>query len=289
MIYAVYRHRRARMKPAVYLAGFFWLLSGGNALAHQDLLLAVHPYLPFEEILIRFTPLANYIEESTNLTVEIRVGVDYESHMLAIAEGEADLAFIGPSTYLNMTKLYGTRPIICQIETLGEPSFHGHFVVVADSPLNDLSLLAGKQLAFTDRFSTMYEVPVAMMLKAGIPRSGLDNIIFMGGHKDVALGVLAGDFSAGVIKDEVFIEFQSRGLKSLAETPTIPEHLFVASQDLHVSHLTELRAIFLELNDHERGREILRMLKPSCTGTREAEDSVFDSLREFLAIIEEPE
>ena len=259
----------------------------GPAHGHETIVLGIHPYQPDKNLQEMFAPLADHLALATGLSVEIRVGSNYEEHIHAIGVGLVDLAFMGPAGYVNLTLLFGDHPILGKIVTNGEPVFRGHIVVPENSPLTSLEELAGQRLAFVDRYSTMYLVPYAMMKQAGLTQEDLSGLSFLGSHPNVALGVLAGDFVAGAVKAEVFLEFANRGLRSLSPTMEIPEHVFVASDSLDAEHQTEIWTALMELNSTEIGVRILQSIKPSITGVIAGEDADYDQLRGLLKFLDE--
>ncbi len=285
-------HHRASLPTRVWclrlllLAGILQVVSG-SALGADRIVLGVHPYQPDYVLQDLFRPLADYLQQTTGLPVEIRVGSNYEDHVHAIVTGEVDLALIGPAGYVNLSSLYPGVPLLGQIVTNGEPVFTGYIVVAADSPLTSLPDVAGHRLAFVDRFSTMYLVPYAMLRQAGLTRSSLSGQAFLGSHYNVALGVLAGDFDAGAIKAEVFDKFADRGLRSLAETMLIPEHVFVAGRGLSPEMETLIRQALQDLGSTADGVAILHSIKPSITAVAPARDADFDPLRALLRFLDE--
>src|SRR3989344_9467952 len=99
-------------------AAFFFLLTlspntfSGNVPAKEPLILAVHPYLPVKEIVTRFTPLADYLGNEIGRPVSVRVGSDYQEHIVYVGKDEADIAFMGPAPYVTMLANYGKKPIL---------------------------------------------------------------------------------------------------------------------------------------------------------------------------------
>ena len=283
--------RILRHVPVPALSGLLFLgalqLGPCPAHGHETFILGIHPYQPDKDLREMFAPLADRLTQAMGHSVEIRVGSNYEEHIHATGTGLVDLAFIGPAGYVNLTHLFGEQRILGKIVTNGEPVFRGHIVVLENSPITALEELAGQRLAFVDRYSTMYLVPYAMMKQAGLTQEDLSGLSFLGSHHNVALGVLAGDFVAGAVKEEVFLKFADRGLRSLAPTMEIPEHVFVASDSLDTEHLTAARSVLLELDSTEIGVRILQGIKPSITGVVAAEDADFDQLRALLKFLDE--
>jgi phosphonate transport system substrate-binding protein len=146
----------------------------------------------------------------------------------------------------------------------------------------------GKSFAFGDPDSTMsHLVPRYMLLEAGIDVEDLSHYDFLASHHNVALGVLVGEFLAGAVKEEVFYEYEERGLKALAWTPELSEHLFVASRKLPAETVEDLREALLGLADEPGGDEVMNSIKLGVTAFVPAADIDYDNLREILRVIKE--
>jgi len=251
------------------------------------LILAVHPYLPASEIHRRFAPLAGHLGRALGRAVNVRVGQDYEQHIAAIGQDEVDIAFLGPVSYVRMVDRYGRKPLLARFQIGDDPHLYGVIAVRRDSPLQRLEDLKGRRFAFGDPESTMsHIVPRHMLGQAGVPIDALGHHRFLGSHRNVALGVLAGDFDAGAMKREVYDEFPRSGLRALAISPPSPDHLFVTRADLPAQDVARLRQAMLGLRDDPAGREMLKRLHPGLTALVAAQDSDYDGLRAMVRAVD---
>lgn len=256
---------------------------GGMSAEPARLRLGVHPYLPELYIKKRFTPLVEYLTGVLGIPVELSVSADYRSHIQRIANGDLDLAYMGPAPYVKLVSEFGPRPLIARQAVFGEPHFNGVIFVREGSRVTSLKDLKGKRFAFGDPSSTMaHLVPRSMLLEAGIGLDALGGYEFVGSHQDVALAVLRGKADAGAVKQEVYARYRHRGLRSVALTPQISEHLFVASARLSPAMVARLQDEFLALDKSTAGREALRAIKPSVTAMVPVVDADYDSLRRLL-------
>jgi phosphonate transport system substrate-binding protein len=260
-----------------------WMLSSAVS---ADLVLGVHPYLEPGNLKKRFQPLAEYLSSELETTVEVRVAQDYQSHIEAIGNDEIDIAYLGPSIYVKVTDDYGEKPILARIENAGQSTFNGYIVIRADSNLQQLSDLKGKFFAFGDKNSTMSSlVPQAMLLEQGITLDKLSGYQFYKGHKNVALAVLAGDADAGAVKEEVFHNLRNKGLKALARSPDISEHLFITRSNMDISMIHRIRHLLLRLRSPEEVKSLLQPIKPGLTGMTPASDIDYDNLRKLMKLL----
>jgi phosphonate transport system substrate-binding protein len=258
-----------------------WCLAlPASAATPEPLILAVHPYLPNAEIVARFTPLANYLAHETGRPVKVRVGRDYAEHIDAIGGDSVDIAYMGPVSYVKLVAKYGKKSLLARQEVNHQPYLRGVIFVRQDSSLHTLADLKGKRFAYGDPDSTMsHVIPMRMLEQAGVPEKALARHQFLGAHKNVALAVLAGDFDAGAVKEEVFQELAPKGLRSLATSPPVADHVFVTSAKVPAALVETLRHALLQLKSTPDGKLILTAIHPSMTALLPAMDTDYDSLR----------
>jgi len=251
----------------------------------KKLILAVHPYLPKNEIIARFKPLADYISRSVGREVQVRIGRDYEEHIDAIGTDSVDIAYMGPVPYVKLVGEYGSKPLLARQVIDGQPFLKGEIIVRQDSPLQSLSELKGKRFIFTDPDSTMGSViPQKMLAKSSVTLASLAGYKFVEGHDNVALAVLAGDFDAGAIKEETFQQYETKGLRALVHLPPVYDHVFVTSAKLPAELVDTLRSLLLKLNDTPEGRSIMASIHPHMTALVAPKDSEYDSLRGVMGL-----
>jgi phosphonate transport system substrate-binding protein len=192
----------------------------------------------------------------------VKVSESYKSHIERVGEERIDLAYLGPASFVKTIDTYGEKTLLARLEVNGTPVYHGMIIARQDSPIATLDDLTGKSFAFGDPNSTMsHLVPQSMLMEAGV---GIDTLktAFLGSHNNVALGVLGGYYDAGGVKEGVYYKYRERGLKLLATSPPIAEHLFVVRKNLPQATVDILRQSMFELKE----KDILISIKKSVTG-----------------------
>ena len=256
---------------------------GNQSLAAKTLILSIHPYKSATQLLTAYTPLAEYLGNEIGTPVQIQIAPDYATHVQRIGKNEVDLAYMGPASYVELVDEYGKKPIIARQYINGIPTFRGKLIARKDSPINSLADLNNKRFAFGDKGSTMsHLVPNYMLINAHIR---LKATSFLGSHDNVALGVLTGDYDAGAVKEEVFDKYAPRGLKAIATTPALSEHLFVARSNMDNTMYEKLCQAFYSLKDKPDGIRIMQSIKPGITSFGNATDHDYDNLRKILDVL----
>lgn len=283
----MYPALRILIESAVALA----LLVVGLALpvaAQEPLKFSVYPYLSSTELVNRFLPFTKYLGQQVGRPVQLEIGTSYDTHIDRVGSGGVDLAFMGPASYVKFSAKYGTRPILAAFATQEGKFYHGHIMVRKDSPINSLAELKGKRFVFGDPVSTMsHYVPRHMLLKAGVDVKAFSQVTFLANQENIALGILAGTFDAGAVKEEIFKAYEARGLRSLARSAPITDHLFIASNTLPEETVRALREACLRLSASAEGRQIITGLRKDLTTLAPGEDSDFDVLRTIVRELKE--
>lgn len=250
----------------------------------EPLILGVHPYLSASEIINRFSPLSKLLAVALDRPVTVSVSPDYENHIKRIANGSVDIAYIGPAAYVTLTHDHGPQTLLARLSVSGAPQFYGYIVVRTDSPLSSVGDLKGKRFAFGDEQSTMsHHVPHAMLMEAHVNKQDMEHHAFVGSHENVALSVLAGAFDAGGVKEEVFHAYRDKGLRALAKSPPVSEHLFITPKRLSGKEVGLVRETLLSLATTDQGLEALKAIKRTADALVAVSDSDYDPLRKMLA------
>lgn len=253
------------------------------AMANRPLTLGVHPYLPSDELKQRFTPLIQYLSLKLNAPIVLKISKNYETHLENAGNNHYDIAYLGPSSYVELVTKYGAYPLLARLAVDNKPFFHGYIITRQDSSIERLEQLKGKRFAFGSPHSTMsYLVPRRMLIDAGVRLEDLADHKFLGNHRNVALGVLLGEFDAGAVKEEVYLKMKARGLRQITATPLISEHLFVAKQGMEEARVEQIRNIFLNLKSDPSADVIFGSIKQGLTGFVPVSDADYDTLRKIM-------
>ncbi len=259
-----------------------------TAFPGEELVLGIHPFKHTTDLLSSFSPLTEYLSNAIGQSIRIEIARDYQSHIKAVGENRMDIAYLGPVLYVSLLEEYGPRPILAQLEVNKNNTFRGVIIINKNSKLNKLADLEGKQFAFGDPNSTMsHIVPQVMLHEAGVEKKELAEFEHLPNHAAVALGVLSGMYDAGAIKENIFNKYKSRGLKALAWTPRICEHVFVTRTDLPKTTVTKIQVAINKLTADTYGSLILHAIKPTVTALRTDKGCNFNNLRTMLRTLNE--
>jgi phosphonate transport system substrate-binding protein len=250
----------------------------------KELIFGIHPYLHATTLVERFTPLTEYIGEKMGNKIHIRVATSYQDHNDAIRQGNVDFAFMGPASYVKLTETKNNYSLIGRLSFSKKSTFRGVIFSRKDTHLNSLEQLRGKKFAFGDPNSTLStRVPQRILADAGISLSDLKNFSHLKNHHNVVLAVLLGKYDAGAVKEEIFREYESRGLKALKWTPDIPSHPFIASATMTVEQIQKLQNLMQNIHQQPNAENILHKVKKGTIAIIPAHIDEYAELRKLIS------
>lgn len=280
----------------IILFGFFGLLyfftTGGigdnkavQTIEKHELIFGVHPYLEEKSLTGKFQPLVDYLGQALNKKITLQISPSYTEHLKRVGNDYYDIAYIGPTTYIEMVEVYGKKTILASMTTYNLPYFNGIIFVLSGSSIYTLEGLKGKSFAFGKPTSTMSSViPTIMLDEEGVKLADLNAYKYLKNHEDVVSHVLAGEYDAGAVKEAVFDKYKNKGLRQLARSHHISEHVFIASNTMTIKTKQQIENLLLTITETQKGKQILFKIKPKSRSLKSTKDYNFNSLRDYLKV-----
>lgn len=271
------------MRPIILLAlGLTLAFSAGAQ--ERPLVIGFMPYLNVEDLIRKYSPLAGHLSRELGREVEIRVARNYAEHIRLVGEDRIDIAFLGGSPYVVIGEEYGNKPLLVRYEFEGKPTFTSVIFVRTNDQAQRLADLRGRKMAFGNANSTLSsQVPLYMLMEAGVMPEDLARYAHLRNHENVLLGVEFGDFDAGAVAEEVFREKRGDRLRVLARSPEISTHVFVTRADMPERQRASIRRALLDLRRGDgEGERVLGAISDKLTGFVAVEDGDYDLLRTIL-------
>jgi len=202
-------------------------------------------------------PLRAYLEHCLRRPVELVVGSSYVATGEALRCGAVDLAYLGPVTYILQSRSAGLEPFARPTHggSIG-PTFRAVIIVPADSSVENLGQLRGREIAMGDLVSTSGTwVPRHMLLAAGLKSETDYWRRNLGSHDAVATAVAERRVAAGSLSLAIYHRLLAEGsldasmVRILAESPPIPEYMWTFREGLPSGLREDLRRAFVDLRD----------------------------------------
>jgi phosphonate transport system substrate-binding protein len=176
---------------------------------------------------VKYQPLIDYLSEHTPWRFELNLGSSYEQTISRLCEGEVQVAYLGPFSYLRAHELCASARPVVRLNTAGAESYYSYIMVRQESRIDKLSELRGARFAFGTRQSTSsHLVPRLMLLEAGIVAGADLSCHYYDHHERAARAVLMGEAEACGVRDLTGDQFRGRGLRILARSEPIPNFPF---------------------------------------------------------------
>ena len=230
-------------------------------------------------------PLQVYLEKSLGKKIELIVTTDYSSMIEAMRHGRIDLAYFGPLSYVLAKQKSEIEPFAAIIQK-GSTTYQSVIVVNTSAGINQISEIAGKNVAFGDMASTSsHLIPKSMLAQNGLLAGKDYKENFVGAHDAVAIAVQNGHAQAGGLSKPIFETMVDRGLiksdkvKVLAESKPFPQYPWTMRSNLKPELKERIRVVFLEIKDPE----VLKSFKADGFGP--VTDRDYDSVRDLGKIL----
>lgn len=205
------------------------------------------PYLSMRDMMTQAVPLLRFLQKQTGVK-EVRLVSNrnsYASILDALARGNIDFAWVGPTAYLNRRDQDHLMPVAKA--KFGEATaYRGVFIAPAKGKVQGLEDIKGSSIAFVDPESASgYIYPLYLLKEIGVDPHKHSKVYFLKNHDNVLRAVLEGKVDSGVCLEETLKKLNKAQLDRiiiLGKTNEIPSDVIVCRQDCPIN----LREKFLE-------------------------------------------
>ena len=144
-----------------------------------------------------YRPVAQYLAQKLGRPVELRTVDTWEGLAKSLANGETDIALLGPWGYVLANNEAGAQ-VISTILYDGKPEYYAIMVTHPDSGIKTVADLKGKTFAFGDKGSTSgYLIPLHFFMQQGIDPEEYFSKVLYTKHQAIETQVTAGQLDAG--------------------------------------------------------------------------------------------
>jgi len=245
----------------------------------KKVVIAIQPTLAAGEILEKSKPLREKLQSALpEAEVEIYVPMSYAAVVEAIRFGHVHAALMGAWPAHLAVQSAGAEVVLAELrevmhgdEKKEAPYYFSNWVVLEDSPLQQMQDLQGKNVCFPSPTSSSgYVAPLGKLAELGLvskkgelpadPKTFFGEVLFGGGYQQCWTALQAGQVDVTVIAGDVPEKLYREVLgatRTLETQGPIPSHALVLSSDLAEPLRTRLVNAFLELGRPEN-REMMR-------------------------------
>ncbi|MBM5459398.1 putative selenate ABC transporter substrate-binding protein [Pseudomonas sp. P66] len=241
-------------RPLALFAGLVLSCSTYLAQAADTLRVSAIPDEAPTELLRKFKPLGEYLEQKLGMKVEFVPVSDYPAVVEALATDRLDMAWLGGFTFVQVHLKSPTATPLVQREQDAE--FTSKFIT-ANPQIKSLADLKGKTFAFGSISSTSGSLmPRYFMLKDNNikPETYFSRVAYSGAHDATAAWVQAGKVDAGVLNASVWDKLVASGkvdtnkVKVFATTPSYYDYNWTVRGSLDPALKEKIKQAFLDLD-----------------------------------------
>jgi phosphonate transport system substrate-binding protein len=185
-----------------------------------------------------YQPLADYLAQQLQRPVKLRTVDSWEGLAKSLANGETDMALMGPWGYVLANHEAGAE-VVSTILYDGKPEYYAIIVTNPQSGIKTLADLKGKSFAFGDKGSTSgYLIPRHHFMTLGInPETYFSKVLYTK-HQAIETQIVQGQLDAGADYNRNRNAMIEQGLikaeqsKIIWQSAPLPNDAFAVSKTL---------------------------------------------------------
>ncbi|MBE0471389.1 MAG: phosphate/phosphite/phosphonate ABC transporter substrate-binding protein [Methyloprofundus sp.] len=209
------------------------------------LVFAVPPYEMPSNIEQRFNPLLAFLTQQLGQPVRLHISASYEDQVKRLAEGDVDLAYMGPSSYIKSRDNFNQgKPILIAAEA----PYRAVLIVHKNSDIQSVSQLKNHSLAFGSyhSYSGHYVVRQRLRLQNVFLRD-LQFYSFLGRHERAIMSVVHRDFDAAATTEGLAHRFIELGypIRIIERSELLAPTVIVAKPGTDAALVNKIREALL--------------------------------------------
>ena len=233
-----------------------------------------------------YRPLAEHLAKRLGRAVELRTVDSWEGLAKSLANGETDLALMGPWGYVLAHHAAGAQAVSTILYD-GKPEYFAIIVTHPESGIKTLADLKGRSFAFGDKGSTSgYLIPLHHFMKQGIDPEQYFGRVLYTKHQAIETQVSAGQLDAGADYNRNRNAMIEQGLikaersRVIWQSDPLPNDAFAVSEALYRDRVLvgKLQAALAGIGDLLKTQPSL--LPPHYTGFVSRDDTFYKPIRD---------
>jgi phosphonate transport system substrate-binding protein len=205
--------------------------------------------------------LAKYMTDKIGIKSKVFLPTSYAAVVEALRSENADVAYFSGWPYLIASQKADVDLLVVE-ERNGNPFYWSQWYVPADSDIEKLADLKGREVSFTSPTSTSgYLFPVAKVIEEGGMKQGQDpkkffgEVIYAGGYQQSLMALVNGRVEAAAASNYAFDEYltdeQKKNVRVLSKQGPVPTHGIAVRSALPDEVKANIKKAFLDLNKEE--------------------------------------
>jgi phosphonate transport system substrate-binding protein len=198
-----------------------------------------------------YQPIFEAVSHMTGILFGIKVGQSYSAVVETMCNGNADIAFVGPVTYIQ-ARQRGCAELLAVAVEKGRSIYYAGLFTKANSPIRGIADIKGRRVAFGDVNSTSsFVYPMTMLMEAGLdPVRDLAEIRLTGSHANSLAALVQNQVDAAALSFDSFDKAVAQGavdpatVRVVARSGPIPYPPLIMNTKLSAQIKAALRDAF---------------------------------------------
>ncbi|MCB1772208.1 MAG: phosphate/phosphite/phosphonate ABC transporter substrate-binding protein [Gammaproteobacteria bacterium] len=248
-------------------------MSTSTASAGQVLTFGVVPQQSASKLARLWTPIAQYLGETTGLDVRFATAPDIPEFERRLARGEYDLAYMNPYHFV----VFNEKPGYHALAHASDKRIRGIIVTRKDNPITELQALDGQRLAFPAPAAFAASILTRAKL---VSLSVAFEPVYVSSHDSVYRAVAQGLFPAGggVMRTFNNVDPAIREqLRVLWTTDGFTPHAIATHPEMADTVKAQLTNALVGMAQDANGRDLLQAI--GLKGFEAADDAAWDDVR----------
>lgn len=254
-------------------------LAATTAIAAEKLTFAVGPFQPTAtDTRTAYEPFFKHIAETLGRPYELQVTTDWAGIAVALANGQADVAWMGPWGYV-LAHHQGGAEAIATVKYNGKPFYHSIMVARADSPIARFPEDAkGKTLSLADVGSTSgWLIPTHWLMSQNIDPKTYFQYRDGASHAAQVISVVSGQVDVASDYDRNLNTLVERGavkredIKIVWQSEPLPNDPLVVRKGFDAADVAKIQDAVLAITEEQA----LTLMPKNYTGWVTADHSSY--------------
>jgi len=243
----------------------------------KPITLGFFPIITTVALFKRFAPLRDYLAEQLGRPVELQTARDFPTFLQRTDDRQYDIVVTAPH-YAVRAADSGKYVIRVSLSS----SVEQLLVVRDDSPVKEVSQLAGKRIATPPANALMTMVGVDSLHKAGLVGDREPKFIPFPSHNAANAALFANEVDAAIASSNVIMKAMKSGkpYRIIDRSFKMPNMATLVASDLDSALGEQVVKILTSMKDNDKGKEVLKQI--AFPGYRVVNASDYEPVRPYM-------
>lgn len=221
----------------------------------DEVVFSILPFLSPVALMKRFSPLRQYLEQTTGQTIVIESAPSFPEYLRRTVSHKYDIVYTAPH-FVPYTLKDGHYELLASSNNIA-----AHFVAGKTSGIKNMQQLAGKRIAHGPKQAFLVIIAKYLLKEKGLVGDKAPVFIQHKSHNAALRSVIGGEADAAVIGTFMLKQAKENRLKEVAATAFYPGIAILASKQLPEAFREKLAKSFIDIKNSEQGRATLKKIR----------------------------